>query len=80
MARFQIFVIDPATGREAEASTSNGSVSISQAEWDAAQHTIVNNTRLPPSISPGTLNTYHSILERNRVRLAKLEADLERRR
>ena len=38
MARYQIFVIDPATGREAKASTSSGSVSVSQAEWDASQH------------------------------------------
>ena len=29
VARYQIFAIDPATGREAGASTSNGSVSVS---------------------------------------------------
>ena len=79
-ARYQIFAIDPATRREAEASTSNGSVSVSQAEWDAAQHAVVNNTRLPPGVSPGTLNAYHSILERNRVRLATQEAERERRK
>jgi len=33
-----------------------------------------------PGASPGTLSAYHSILERNRVRLAKLEAELEKRR
>ena len=80
MARYQIFAIDPLTGREAKASGSNGAVSVSQYEWDAAQHAIINNTRLPPGVSPGMLNSYHSILERNRIRLANLEAELEKRK
>ena len=41
---------------------------------------MVNNTSLPLGVSQGTLNAYHSILERNRVRLAKERAELDRRR
>ena len=78
LARYQIYAIDPATGnkipegrRDPEASSSH--VTVSQAEWDAAQYAIVNNTRLPIGASPGTLSAYHSILEKNRVRLQRAE-------
>ena len=50
LARYQIYVIDSSTGADVpEASSSHAStqVTISQAEWDAAQYAIVNNTRLP---------------------------------
>ena len=83
LARYQIYVIDPATGADVpDASSSHAStqVSVSQAEWDAAQYAIVNNTRLPIGASPGTLNAYHSILEKNRVRLQRAEAELEKRK
>ena len=79
-ARYQIYAIDPATGEDVpEASSSHAStqVTVTQAEWDAAQQAIVNNTRLPVGTSPGTLSAYHSILEKNRVRLRKVEAELE---
>ena len=88
-ARYQIYAIDPATGneipdghRDPEASSSYAStqVTVSQAEWDAAQNAIVNNTRLPIGASPGTLSAYHSILEKNRVRLQRAEAELEKRK
>jgi hypothetical protein len=66
---------------EAEASTCNNStVMISQEEWNIAQDAVVNNTRFPMSVSQGTLTAYHSILEKNRVRLAREQADLNRRR
>ena len=89
MARYQIYAIDPATGLEIpegqhdpEASSSRAStqVTVSQTEWDAAQNAIVNNTRLPIGASPGTLSVYHSILEKNRVRLQRAEAELEKRK
>ena len=92
LAHYQIFAIDPVTGlevpkvgrgrREASASGSSGShqVSVSQTKWDAAHHAIVNNTRLPPGVWAGTLSAYHSILERNRVRLAMEQAELDRRK
>ena len=55
-------------------------VSVSQSEWDAAHNAIVNNTRLPIGASAGTLSAYHSILEKNRVRLQKEQAELDKRR
>ena len=54
-ARYQIYAIDPATGneipegrRDPEGSSSHAStqVTVSQAEWDAAQFAIVNNTKI----------------------------------
>jgi hypothetical protein len=42
------------------------------------QDVVVNNTCLRLGVSQGNLNAYHSILERNRVRLAKEQAELDR--
>jgi hypothetical protein len=42
------------------------------------QDIVVNNTCLRLGVSQGNLNAYHSILERNRVRLAKEQAELDR--
>src|SRR3954454_518709 len=90
LACYQIYAIDPVTGQDIpeprrsctndiEASTSN-QVSVTQAEWDAAQQAVVNNTRLPQGISAGTLSAYLSILEKNRSILDKQHVDLIRRR
>lgn len=90
LARYQIYAIDSVTGQnipdprlsgnnDNEASTSN-QVSVTQAEWDAAQRAVVNNTRLPLGVSAGTLNAYHSILEKNISLLNKEHIELIRRR
>jgi hypothetical protein len=65
---------------EASGSDTNTTISVSQSEWDAAQNAVVNNTCLPLGVSQGTLNAYHAILEKNRVRLAKEQAELDRHR
>ena len=68
--------------RDAEASGSNADSThtVTREEWETARNAVVNNTRLPVGVSAGTLNAYHVILEKNRVRLAKEQADLDRRR
>ncbi|KAK1613855.1 hypothetical protein QYE76_019372 [Lolium multiflorum] len=68
--------------RDAEASGSNvdSTHTITREEWEAARKTVVNNTRLPIGVSVGTLNAYHVIMEKNQVRLANEQADLDRRR
>src|SRR3954471_19655345 len=86
MAFFQIYAIDGDApgdhGNNGEASTSHDrtELSVSPSEWNEAHNAIVNNTRLPLGASPGTLNAYHSILERNRTRLRRLEGELEKRK
>jgi hypothetical protein len=65
---------------EASGSNANTTFSVSREEWDAARNAVVNNTRLPVEVSVGTLNAYHFILEKNHSRLAKEQADLDRRR
>jgi hypothetical protein len=65
---------------EVSGSNTNYTFSISKEEWVAARDAIVNNTSLPVGVSKGTLNAYHAILEKNRVRLAKEQAELDRRR
>src|SRR4051812_10975055 len=86
--RFQIYAVEGEApgdqgnrGNHGEASSSHDrtELSVSPAEWDEARNAIVNNTRLPLGASPGTLNAYHSMLERNRTRLRRAEADLARR-
>ncbi|KAK1603321.1 hypothetical protein QYE76_016673 [Lolium multiflorum] len=48
-------------------------------EWAAAKAAVLNNTPLPAGTTVGTLNAYRSILEKNRERLSKEQATLERR-
>ena len=68
--------------RDGEASGSNAdnTYTVSREEWEVARNAVVNNTRLPIGVSAGTLSAYHVILEKNRVRLANEQADLDRRR
>src|SRR4051812_34585656 len=85
LARYQIYAIDPVSGNEipsvdgGEASASN-QITVTQGEWDAARQAIAHNTRLPLGVSAGTLNAYHSILEKNRARLAEEHRELIRRK
>src|SRR4051812_20126940 len=76
LARYQIYAIDPVTGNEipnidgGDASARN-QITVSQGEWDTARQAISHNTRLPLGVSTCMLNSYHSILEKNRARLAE---------
>jgi hypothetical protein len=63
----------------AEASSSS-EVTVSKHEWDIAQYAIIHNTDIPQGASPGTLHAYHRMLEENRIRLAKEQALLDRRK
>jgi hypothetical protein len=64
---------------KASGSNAKSTFSVSQEEWDAARNAVVNNTCFPIGVSAGTLNAYHIILEKNRSRLDKEQADLDRR-
>ena len=64
---------------ENSASNDDSDYTIAEEEWEAARAAITNNTPLPAGTSVGTLNAYHSILERNRVRLSNEQANLNRR-
>ncbi|KAK1611749.1 hypothetical protein QYE76_035422 [Lolium multiflorum] len=64
---------------ENSASNNNSDYTIAEEEWAAARAAMLNNTSLPAGTSVGTLNAYRSILEKNRERLSKEQATLERR-
>jgi hypothetical protein len=61
------------------ASNDNSDYTITEEEWEIACVVIANNTRVPSGVSAGTLNAHHTILERNRDRLANEQADLDKR-
>jgi hypothetical protein len=63
---------------EASGSNVNNTFSISREERAVARKTMVNNTYLPDGVSAGTLNAYRTILEKNRCRIAKEQANLDR--
>jgi hypothetical protein len=65
---------------ETSAINNDSSYTITEKEWEIARNAIANNSRVPSGVSTGTLNVYHTILERNWVRLANEQADLDRRR
>jgi hypothetical protein len=56
--------------RNAEACGSNddSAYTITGEEWEIARNAIANNTRILAGASAETLNAYHGILEKNRVR------------
>jgi hypothetical protein len=62
---------------EASGNIINSTFSIPKEGWDAARNAVVNNTCLPVRVSASTLNAYHIILEKNRSRLPKEQADLD---
>ena len=64
---------------ENSASNNNSDYTIAEEEWAAARAAVLNNTSLPAGTSVGTLNAYRSILEKNRERLSKEQATLEKR-
>ncbi|KAK1662699.1 hypothetical protein QYE76_050858 [Lolium multiflorum] len=64
---------------ENSASNNNNDHTIAEEEWAAAKAAVLNNTPLPAGTTVGTLNAYRSILEKNRERLSKEQATLERR-
>ncbi|KAK1669586.1 hypothetical protein QYE76_057745 [Lolium multiflorum] len=64
---------------ENSASNRDSDYTIADEEWAAARAAVLNNTPLPAGTSVGTLNAYHSILEKNREHLSREQATLERR-
>jgi hypothetical protein len=56
---------------EASGSNTNTNVSVCLEEWAVTHNVVVSNTSIPLGVSQGTLSSYHAILEKNRVRLAK---------
>ncbi|KAK1685641.1 hypothetical protein QYE76_046489 [Lolium multiflorum] len=64
---------------ENSARNNNSDYTIADEEWAAAKAAVLNNTLLPAGTSVGTLNSYRSILEKNREHLSKEQAALERR-
>ncbi|KAK1628815.1 hypothetical protein QYE76_003130 [Lolium multiflorum] len=64
---------------ENSASNNNSDHTIAEEEWAAAKAAMLNNTPLPAGTTVGTLNAYRSILEKNRERLSKEQATLEKR-
>ncbi|KAK1663306.1 hypothetical protein QYE76_051465 [Lolium multiflorum] len=61
------------------ASNDNSDHTITEEEWAAAKAAVLNNTPLSAGTTVGTLNAYRSILEKNRERLSKEQATLEKR-
>jgi hypothetical protein len=53
---------------EASASIDDIAYTITEKEWEIARNAIANNTRILAGASAETLNAYHGILEKNRVR------------
>ena len=64
---------------ENSASNNNSDHTIAEEEWAAAKPAVLNDTPLPAGTTVGTLNAYRSILEKNRERLSKEQATLEKR-
>jgi hypothetical protein len=65
---------------EASASNDDSAYTITGEEWEVARNAISNSTLIPAGASTRNLNVYHVILDKNRVRLANEQADLDRHR